>query len=177
MLIFPYTHTDPIMNSVLYRNQIGSLTFLRSQAASFLQRVLVRFCSVCFSELDFLRCDQEKHHETSSPTAFPSSILILCLSPMITRFIVLHHFSRNCLICHLDFDLLIKHFFMVFECVFQEGPPYLPVGVITFWKSSLNFVFHLFFFTMLLWGYQKLHDHLYAGYLQFYCSPPDIFPE
>lgn len=64
--------------------------------------------------------------------------------------------QKNCLICHLDFDLLIKHFFMIFECVFQEGPAHLPVGIITFWKSAVNFVFNPLLFTMLLWDYQKL---------------------
>lgn len=113
----------------------------------------------------------------SSPAAFPS-FLILFLSPKITRFIVLYQFfSRSCLICHLDFDLLINHFFMIFECVFQDCPSHLPVGVIAFWKSSVNLFFHPLLFSMLLWGYQKLHDHSYASYLQFYCSPLDFFPD
>lgn len=45
---------------------------------------------------------------------------------------------------------------MTFECVFQEGPPHLLVGVFTFWKSSVNFVFHPFLFTYACFGLPEI---------------------
>lgn len=60
------------------------------------------------------------------------------------------------LICHLDFEFLRNHSFMTFECLFQEGPPHLLVGVFTFWKSSVNFVFHPFLFTYACFGLPEI---------------------